>query len=76
LVRAALQTELARLFAAGDFRGAVGGALAHLPVASIHLAQNIQPAPLGRQIAGALYHGLAPAPASPPASRSKGGGAP
>jgi hypothetical protein len=64
LVQAAIETELTRLLAEGDLSALSGGAVPHLPVASILLDPDNTPSHTGHQIAGALYSSLAPAPAS------------
>jgi hypothetical protein len=59
LLGAAVETELARLLAAGGLEMSLrsGGALASVPGGVVQLAAN-EPAQLGRQIAQAIYGGI------------------
>jgi hypothetical protein len=72
-VQAAIETELTRLLAEGNLAGLSGGAVPHLSVASIQLAQDNQPSHMGHQIARAVYSGLKPAPPSPRLTHSTEG---
>jgi hypothetical protein len=72
-VQAAIETELTRLLGEGNLSALSGGAVPHLPVASIQLAHDNKPSSMGRQIAQALYGGLASAPALPRETRLPGG---
>jgi len=73
LVQAALEMELTRLLGEGNLSALSGGAVPHLPVASIQLANDNKPASMGRQIAQAIYGGLASPPAAPRETRWPGG---
>lgn len=72
-VQAAIETELTRLLSEGNLSALSGGAVPHLPVASIQLAHDNKPSSMGRQIAQALYGSLASAPATPRETRWPGG---
>jgi len=74
-VQAALETELTRLLAEGNLSALSGGAVPHLPVASIQLAQDNQPSHLGHQIARSVYDSLKPVSTSPRLTHSTGGAA-
>jgi hypothetical protein len=74
-VQATIETELTRLFAEKSLSALSAGAVPHLPVASIQLAQDSKPFHIGHQIAQAIYGGLNPAPTSPRLTHSTGGAA-
>lgn len=60
LLQAALEAELTRLLSAGglspDLTGS--GALLRVPANAIQLNKGVEPADLGRQIAGSIYGGI------------------
>ena len=60
LLQAAVEAELTRLLASGGLSGALqsGGVLYNVRTASIQLANDGNPARLGKQIAGAVYGGI------------------
>jgi hypothetical protein len=64
LVQAAVETELARLFADGTLSPSLlnGGAFPSLSVDAIQLTQGGGPAQIGAQVAQALYGGIGGAP--------------
>jgi hypothetical protein len=59
-LRAAVEGELARLLAEGGLGGrwSQGGAVPRLPGGAIAVPAGLDPALLGRRIAGAVYGGL------------------
>jgi hypothetical protein len=61
-LQAAVQAELARLLGEQGMRGAPAGIEAFRPAGSIRLKPGASPAQLGRQIADAVHHSLAPVP--------------
>lgn len=60
LLQAAVEAELARLFAVGGLTGgmATGGAVPYVPAGAIPIAGGADPAALGTQIAQAVYGGI------------------
>jgi len=63
-IGAAVETELARLFATGGLVSSLqtGGAWANMPAPAIHLSTG-KPSQIGSQIAKAIYGSLTPTPA-------------
>ena len=59
-VQQALERELTKLLATGELQDTwqSGGNVHRMQTAGIQVAQEIQPAHLGEQIAGAVYGGL------------------
>ena len=59
-VQQAVERELTRLLAVGELQNAwqSGSNVHRMQTAGIQMAQEIQPAHLGEQIAGAVYGGL------------------
>lgn len=59
-LRAALETELSRLLAAGGLRSELlsGGAMRSLGAGEIQVTNNISPVHLGNQIAQAVHGGV------------------
>jgi hypothetical protein len=64
LVRAAVRYELTRLIGERGLSQVSPGAVPHLSANSIQIARDSKPAPLGHQIAQAIYGSLTPVPVS------------
>jgi hypothetical protein len=62
MLQAAVETELARLFTANGTADGLttGGAVSHISAGDIQLADESDPAHLGRQIARSVYEGVNP----------------
>jgi hypothetical protein len=73
LVRAAVRSELTRLLGERGLSEVSPGAVPHLSANSIQITRDSKPAPLGHQIAQAVYRSLAPAPVSTHQTRFPGG---
>jgi hypothetical protein len=65
MVKAAVETELARLLTEQGLSHSSAAAMPHLSAGSTQLTKDNQPAHLGHQIAQAVYGSLTPAPPSP-----------
>lgn len=65
LVRAAVESELARLFAGGNLNHLQSGAVPYAAAAPIQLTQNFNPSRLGHQIAIAIHGSIRPRSSSP-----------
>lgn len=76
LIQSAIETELARLLAEGGLASELmsGGALSRMPASSIQLTSEATPAPLGQQIAGAVYGGIGYKPANERSERHSNSG--
>ena len=64
-IKAAVETELARLLTEQGVKHSSAVTTPHLPASSIQLTQDNQPAHFGHQIAQAIYESLTLTPASP-----------
>jgi hypothetical protein len=73
VVQAAVETELARLFAEQGLSRLSGGAVPHLSANSIRITHHSKPAQLGHQIAQSIYSSLTPTPAETQETHFPGG---
>jgi hypothetical protein len=73
LVQAAVEIELARLFAEQGLNRLSGGAVPYLSANSIRISHQSKPAQLGHQIAQSIYSSLTPAPAETHETHFPGG---